>query len=295
MTKCLCGCGKEVKKGNKYINHHNTRKWKDKTYKEMYGEKRAKEIIEKMSGHHDFGDNPWWETPEGKQSLKDRGRKISIAKKGKPSKLKGRTYVEIHGAKKAKKIILNKKIGPHKSGWKLAPRSKEYIQKQIKSKTGHIVTKETRKKLCKARKGKSFEKLFGVENAKITKKKMSNTRTKMVISGDKFCNNGKFKTGWYILKNGRRVFYRSGWESLVMKYFDKNNIEWIYETEQNRFYLSSINKYYVNDFYLPKENKYIQVKGYLRSNDKYHLFKKENPNLNIELWDVTVLKEKGIV
>jgi very-short-patch-repair endonuclease len=52
---CLCGCGKEVKKGNQYINGHNKStlgkisKLKGKTFKEYFGEEKAKEISEKIS------------------------------------------------------------------------------------------------------------------------------------------------------------------------------------------------------------------------------------------------------
>ena len=52
---------------------------------------------------------------------------------------------------------------------------------------------------------------------------------------------------------------------------------------------------YINDFYLPKENRYIQVKGYMDKDDKYFAFLEEYPELNIELWNRDVLKEKGII
>jgi len=44
MTKCLCGCGEEVKKGNKYINGHN-RRGKNKDNDEGY-----KRVSEKLTG-----------------------------------------------------------------------------------------------------------------------------------------------------------------------------------------------------------------------------------------------------
>lgn len=53
--KCECGCGKMVKPGNRYINGHNKptlgnpSKFKGKTYKEIYGEEKAKEIGKKIS------------------------------------------------------------------------------------------------------------------------------------------------------------------------------------------------------------------------------------------------------
>jgi hypothetical protein len=54
MKLCKCGCGNIVKPGNTYINGHNKstlgkiHKHKGKSYKEIYGEEKAKEIIDKL-------------------------------------------------------------------------------------------------------------------------------------------------------------------------------------------------------------------------------------------------------
>lgn len=54
INSCACGCGQNVKKGNRYINGHNKptlgkpSKLKGKTFIEICGEERAKEISEKI-------------------------------------------------------------------------------------------------------------------------------------------------------------------------------------------------------------------------------------------------------
>jgi len=128
--------------------------------------------------------------------------------------------------------------------------------------------------------------------SKETRKKLSESN---IRNGHVGIWHPKFKSGYYNSKNNGKVWHRSGWELSTMKYFDKNDISWIYETNKNKFYISTINKYYMNDFYLPNEDKYIQVKGYLKPDDKFFLFKDEYKDLHCELWNYETLKNKGIL
>jgi len=78
---CLCGCGGEAKKGNKYINGHNKStlgrksKFKGKTFRESFGEDVAKEISEKLKVGK-FGDN----NPAKRRDVRE---KISKNRRGK--------------------------------------------------------------------------------------------------------------------------------------------------------------------------------------------------------------------
>lgn len=78
---CLCGCGGEVKKGNKYINGHNKStlgkksKFKGKTFEESFGKEKAKEISEKLKVGK-FGDS----NPAKREDVRI---KISRSRRGK--------------------------------------------------------------------------------------------------------------------------------------------------------------------------------------------------------------------
>ena len=196
------------------------------------------------------------------------------------------------------KRIYNRKKEVHNAGWF----KNGHTPWNTGLKGAYVPTKENRKNYSISAKKRwripeIREKIMKANN-KVKKqmiKNCSKTWIKKIDNGYKPYNYGNFKTGIYHSKNNGEVRYRCGWEHKVMRYLDANNIEWEYEGKNNRFYLETLGKYYLNDFYLPKENKYIQVKGYLKPNDKYYAFKKEYFNLDIELWNKSVLKEKGVL
>jgi len=214
------------------------------------------------------------------------------------SEKKNKTLEEMYGIEGAKlhrtKLRDGHKKNPH-VGWHHTPEAKE------KNRIAHL-GKPT------GRKG-SLEILYGKEKAseirkklilshlgKIQTKESNLKRSKTLTENMETKSIGKFyKRGYYDSEKNGKVWYRSGWELQVMKSFDKKDMEWIYETKVNRFFLKSINRYYMNDFYLPKENKYVQVKGRITPDDKFFVFQKEYSDLNSEMWDSKILKDKGIL
>lgn len=103
-------------------------------------------------------------------------------------------------------------------------------------------------------------------------------------------------------RGDRQSFYNdirmdSSWEVLVAQYFDKHNIIWSYNVHGYRL---SDNRIYYPDFFIYEKGEFIkliEVKGYFREENKlkYELFKKEYPNIIIELWDKPQLKLRGII
>lgn len=250
------------------IGEHNwLRGTKNNPLHPMLGKKNkwgyhTEEYKQKMSLMNEGENNPNY----GKHPSEETRKKMSVSHKGKntwskgrASKNKNKTYEEIYGMEGS--IIQKQKLSLSQRG------------------------KHTE------RRGKKFDDFFGIEKSKIIRLKMSEIKVQNPIKS----YNSRFKNGYYQSKSNGLVWYRSSYELAVMRYFDNDSIKWIYEGTQNRFYLQSTNKYFLNDFYLPDENKYIQVKGYPNSVDKFEMFKCEYPNLNIELWDEKILKNKGIL
>lgn len=326
---------------------------KGKTYEEIYGIEKAKEIKDKSSKKNTgrkFGKMPL----ERIEKMKETKRKKMLS--GWISPMRGKTYEEIYGVEKA--IEQRKKLSLSHTGLKSNKKDKTFEQiygiekaNELKKKnsltlknkynTRELVcpvwmkekgripwnkdkkglykqseesNEKRRMKLLGRNKGKTLEERYGNERAKEIRFRCGNgsrgsirgphsieTRRKIATSNVESILKGKHirskwgKGGYYNSKNKGVVWFRSSWELKVMEYFDKNDIDWIYETSKNRFFLKSINKGYVNDFYLPNEDKYIQVKGYPDGLNKFYTFQMEYPDLKTELWDTKVLKEKEIL
>ena len=100
----------------------------------------------------------------------------------------------------------------------------------------------------------------------------------------------------------RQNFYKgvrmdSKWEVATAKYFDSEGINWKYN---EKGYCLSNGSYLYPDFFIYENGiftKLIEVKGLFRERNKqkFDLFKKEYPEINIELWHRRVLFEKGII
>lgn len=131
--------------------------------------------------------------------------------------------------------------------------------------------------------------IYGVGHTTEARAKMS----KAFRSGRKIGTN----TCWgrvinYDTPNQGVVTMRSSWEYSTADYLTFNNIDWYYEYKT--FKLTDTISYRP-DFYLPKLDLYIEVKGVMKKEDlnKINLFK--SLHYTIEVWDMPVLVEKGII
>jgi len=94
MKLCKCGCGNIVKPGNTYINGHNkstlgkTHKHKGKSYEEIYGDEKAKEISEKIRKTK-IGDKNPAKRPEVRKKI-SQNRKGKLTGDDNPNYWKGR-------------------------------------------------------------------------------------------------------------------------------------------------------------------------------------------------------------
>lgn len=90
----------------------------------------------------------------------------------------------------------------------------------------------------------------------------------------------------------------SRWEVSTANYLQENNYAWRYSP--SGFMLSDGRVYYPDFFTYDLDDKLdhlIEVKGYFREENKqkFEQFKSEYPEIHIELWQKTELKERGII
>jgi len=127
------------------------------------------------------------------------------------------------------------------------------------------------------------------------KGKSHSEETKLKIA--KWMRGNKYGKG-----RGNKTFYngiifKSSWEASVAKYFDDNKIIWKYEEKE---FIIDDTTSYRPDFFIYENNKFIklvEVKGYFRKENKikFQNFINKYPDINIELWDKKVLKEKSLI
>lgn len=111
----------------------------------------------------------------------------------------------------------------------------EIKEKISKSKMGHIVTKETRKKISLAFKGKTFEEIHGEEKAKEIKKKLSNSLLlyyKNLVQKRKHTNKTKEKMRQSAYKH-KPKYKNTKPEVLLQNALKKEKIE--FETHKTLF------------------------------------------------------------
>ena len=131
--------------------------------------------------------------------------------------------------------------------------------------------------------------IYGVGHSIETRKKMS----RAFVNGRKIGLHSIWgKIVKYETPNQGVVTMRSTWEASTADYLTHNNFDWYYEV--TTFKLSELLSYRP-DFYLPELNLYIEVKGLLFDTDikKIELFR--SLGYILELWDKSVLLEKGII
>jgi len=112
----------------------------------MFGRYHSEEAKKKMS-----------EAAKGRIISEETRRKISEAKKGK-------CFSEVHKQKISISLI-GKNLGKR--------RSEEVKKKLSESHKGHVVSEETRRKMSEALKGKTYEEIYGIEEAANKRKHLS--------------------------------------------------------------------------------------------------------------------------
>jgi len=176
---CICGCGEIFKCKNiskrKYITGHAL---KGKTYEEVYGKEKAKQIKEIIS-------------KKNKEKIVSQETRIkqSNVKKGQH---KGLKYEEIYGKEKALEMKkIRSKLRKGKSNIEIYGKEKALEMKKINfekhkgKKYGTLIERfgkekalEMKEKKSKLRKGKTIEQVFGKKKAQIIKEKLSKSKTK---------------------------------------------------------------------------------------------------------------------
>jgi hypothetical protein len=148
-------------------------------------------------------------------------------------------------------------------------------------------TSEIVRKISEKIKGRDFGFKKGCKHSEQIKIKISNS-----MKGNKNANHRGDRQSYY-----KDIRMDSSWECGVAYYLDLNKINWKYSKTT---YVLSNGCTYTPDFFIYSNNKLIkiiEVKGYFREQNKrkFKKFIQDYPNLNIEIWDKDILKEKGIL
>jgi hypothetical protein len=101
---------------------------------------------------------------------------------------------------------------------------------------------------------------------------------------------------WFLYKD---EYYQSSWEIKLAWWLEHNNIKFqSHKDIKPLFYFDKKNKLrkYFSDFYIPEWNKFIEVKGKLTKEEiyKHEKVKKNNPDIEIEIWGYNIFVEKSI-
>jgi len=197
MKKCKCGCGKFVKKKNKFIYAHQNRG----RLNSMYGVHRYGKLSPMYNKHHS-------------KETKEKMSKIRIFKK--IAKGKNNPMYNKHHTKEAKK----KMSKMHKKRW--LKNKEKYIGKNHPMYNKHH-TKEAKEKMSKARKGKS--------KSKKTKKNISKGRKKFLNSpkGKEYLKN------FHKIYNSKPNKSEKKLNSLLQKYFP-NEYKYVGDGKQGSFF-----------------------------------------------------------
>ena len=200
---------------------------------------------------------------ESKNTFCNNKCQIAFFKTRRPaSPRKNKTFEELYGAKKAKKMrkdISKRMVGTnnHRCG----------VDGFWKGKTRLNMSKENHHFYGKKRPELS-EEMIGKNNPNYEHGKTG--KNKCIKCGDNICDNAtRCSCCANKLKHGKRFKYkniwmRSTWEISFAKWCDKNKILWEYEKKS--FNLGK-NCTYTPDFYLFNYDKYIEVKGYWRNDE----------------------------
>jgi hypothetical protein len=157
---------------------HGQKGQKGKTYEEIYGAEKAKEVKRKLSDNAKNNPNSGM---KGKTHSEETTRKMSTAKKGK-------TLEEILGSKeladsKKKKVSETMKgrrpyIMTEEIRKKMSKSCIEHFKTHQNAFTGKTHSEETKRKMSDAKKGKTWDEIYGEEVSNRKKKKLSESLKK---------------------------------------------------------------------------------------------------------------------
>lgn len=120
-----------------------------------------------------------------------------------------------------------------------------------------LISEETRKKISETSKNRVW--------TEEQKRKHSESMKSAVKSyPDSYTKNNVVGRVKNIEYNGVKL--KGGWEIIVAKWLDENNVRWEDETKSFDYEWNGIRKYYP-DFYLPDFDLFIEVKGYQTERD----------------------------
>ena len=210
-------------------------------------------------------------------------------------KLKGRTYEDIHGVKKAKELKKIRSLA--KKGTKLSKATRE--KKSISMTSFYKKNPAFKNFLSDLHKGKTYEEIHGEKKGKELREKKKGSRVerfgqtkadliaKAIESGRKVwfdnLSEEEFKRiyagGFESTKYGRRKdlnnqFFRSTWEANYARILNYLNIDWQFEPKRFKLLMNEKICYYLPDFYLPKYKTFVEVKGG-GSADKFYAFREQ--------------------
>lgn len=139
--------------------------------------------------------------------------------------------------------------------------------------------------------GRTNKKCYCIDCGKLLNKYISTRCNKCKQIGDLNNRFGK-PPSWKRIKYGNNWF-RSSYEVAYVKYLNKNNIKWQYESKT--FNLG--NTTYTPDFYLLETNEYIEIKGWIREDfkTKFKLFKKLYKKIDIKVLNYELLKSMEVI
>lgn len=132
-------------------------------------------------------------------------------------------------------------------------------------------------------KGKTYEEIYGKNDAKTLKKilhtkrlgKKLSTKTKKLISQNLKGKTGGYRVGggrgkgcWYDSPIAGKVYLDSSWELAYVKWLDEKGVLWKRNRIKFPYYFEGKQRHYIPDFYLLGDNKYIEIKGYKTDKDE---------------------------